>query len=180
MKARERRSGDVVSWGKKKIRGVVYDLAHLDSFRMEVTPKAEGSPTYKVLVQFGCHTFTRDLLPSDTPDYRFADAGHVRCFCPERYGYSKNLPDVIRGAVGGRVYFSDQENFLLAHDLPGVEHPYAIYFDMVRASTKGHHATMEVVSAYPKPDATRDFPKITFATLVANVAQKKPIVRPKK
>jgi len=30
-----------------------------------------GAPTYKVRVSFGCHTFTRDLVPDDMPDYRF-------------------------------------------------------------------------------------------------------------
>ena len=51
-----------MSWGKKRIAGVVYDLTHLDPFDLDVTPSYQGAPTYKVRVTFGHHTFTRKLF----------------------------------------------------------------------------------------------------------------------
>lgn len=169
-----------MSWGRKVIRGAVYDLSHLDSFLVDVTPSMPGAPTYGMRVTFGCHTFTRDLTAADTPDYRFADGSHVRCFCLDRYGNSLRLPHIIRGAVTGRVYFSDQGNYLLTSGLDGTSDLYAIYFDMFRAKARGQHVVMNVVSAYPKPNPARNFPTITLATLVSNVAQNKPVKRPKK
>ena len=35
-----------MSFGKKRIAGVDYDLGHLDAFRLEVKPKEEAAPTY--------------------------------------------------------------------------------------------------------------------------------------
>jgi hypothetical protein len=35
-----------LSFGKKRIAGVDYDLGHLDAFRLEVKLKEEAAPTY--------------------------------------------------------------------------------------------------------------------------------------
>ena len=77
-----------MSWGKKRIAGVDYDLTHLDGFLMDVTPTIEGSVTYKVRVTFGCHTFTRKRLAADTPDLHFDHENEKRSFCTERYQHS--------------------------------------------------------------------------------------------
>ena len=57
-----------MSWGKKQIAGVSYELGHLDPVIMDVTPKVQDAPTYKVHVSFGCHTFTKGWENGYSPD----------------------------------------------------------------------------------------------------------------
>ena len=58
-------------WDSFSAGPVDYDLTHLRPFTLNVTPKAEGAPTFKVLVSFGCHTFTREMEPADPPELKF-------------------------------------------------------------------------------------------------------------
>lgn len=168
-----------MQWGKKQIKGTVYDLGHLDPFTFQVTPKAADAPTYNVRVVFGCHTFTREWLATDTPDFRVTDGSHVRCFCPTRHGHSLHLPTAVAKAANGKAYFGNQANFLIVENLPGLNEPYAIFFRMVRSRGE-YSAIMDVQSAYPKPIEVNKLDKITFATLVGHTAAGRPIKRPKK
>ena len=109
-----------MSWGKKTIAGVDYDLTHLDSFEIEVTPQQQQT-VYKVRVVFGAHTFARDLLPSDTPDFHVQDGYNTRCFCPQRYGHSIHLPDIVKRASNGKAYFGNKDARYLLIELTGSE-----------------------------------------------------------
>jgi hypothetical protein len=171
-----------MTWGSFSGGGVDYDLTHLSPFTLSVTPKAEGSPTFKVLVSFGHHTFTKELNGVDPGDMKFDHNGDVRCFCPSRHGHSLALPGIVVANAGGRAYFSQTRNYLLVENLPGVVGPYAVFFNMERAKVKGIDAAMFIVSAYPKPalPAKKDLPAITFATLVAKTARGEAVTRPKK
>jgi hypothetical protein len=170
------------SWGKKTIRGTVYDLCHLNPFTVNVTPKAEGAPTYVVHVTFGSHTFTKEWDPSYTPDLRFIDGTEVRCFCPDRHGYSLQLPTIVRQGVFGRAYFSQGQNFLLVESLPGLSGPYAVFFNVKPAKMPGVDAAMFIVSAYEKPGLPPKsrLPAITFPTLISKTIAGQPIKRPKR
>jgi hypothetical protein len=172
-----------MSWGKKQIAGVVYDLGHLDPFLMDVTPKAPGAPTYAVRVSFGLHTFTRELLSSDPPDHHMTDGAggtDVRCFCPVRHQCSVHLPAIVQKAASGKAHFSEGKNFLLVRNLPGMNGPYAIFFDVEKAKSKKFQAAMFVSSAYVKPNLPLNLPTITVATIVSRRVQGLPIIRPKK
>jgi hypothetical protein len=172
-----------VGRGILTIDEVDHDLAHLDPFTIRVTPKAEGSPTYKVLVTFSHHTFTRSFEEGvDNEAYRHVEDGETRCFCPDRYLSSQALPILIGRAVGGRAYFSQSRNFMLL-DQPLGGPPYAIFFKLSRSKgLKGIDARMFVVSAYEKPNLPppNRLPAISFATLVSKTVRGEPVVRPKK
>jgi hypothetical protein len=86
-----------LSRGIIQLDGIDFDLSHLKPFTVQVTPKAEGSPTYAVLVSFGHHTFTRAFQAGvDNPAFKYEEHGDVRCFCPDRYLASKGLPNFVR------------------------------------------------------------------------------------
>jgi hypothetical protein len=140
-----------VFWGKKRIAGKEYDLSHLDPFLLPVTPKAAGARTYTVRVSFGCHTFTRDLTSDDKPDLHFRNGREVRCFCFDRHRLSLELPEMIRYAAQGRVYFSAQANFLVVESLSEENAPYVAFFSVERAKGDGYDAAMFVTTAHLKP-----------------------------
>lgn len=166
-------------WGTKTIAGVDYDLGHLDGFDMSVTPKVEAARTYVVRVSFGCHTFTRDLTDADTPDLHFRHENELRCFCTDRYGYSLDLPDMIRYAAGGRVYFSERENFLVVESVRGANAPYVAFFNIEKAKkADGYDAAMFVTSAHTRPGLPDKLPAVTFRTLVDYRVQGKKLTRP--
>lgn len=159
-----------MGWGSKRIAGVVYDLAHLDPFKMEVTPKAAAAPTYRVGVMFGCHTFTRDLKPVDKPDLHFKNGGETRCFCVDRHALSLGLPALIRDAATGRAFFTNQrENFLLLDGAYGGG-PYVVFFKLEKARKPHLDVAMFVVSAYLKPSLPHRLPATTLAALIGTVA----------
>lgn len=171
-----------MSWGSRTIAGVTYDLTHLDGFAMGVTPKRAGAPTYNVRVEFGAHTFTRDLLDTDTPDYHFWDGNTLRCFCTYRHGNSLFLPDLIKAASGGKAYFGNKDRrYLIIENVEGLNAPYAVVFKLDNeAANQTYDARMFVVSAHERPGLPPRIPRIGLGTLVDLTVQGKPIVRPKK
>lgn len=169
----------MIRWGSKRIRGEVYDLTHLDPFPLHVQPKAAGGPSYTVRVSFGCHTFTRELTPTDTPDLRFRHANEVRCFCTERHKCSLELPDMIRYAAQGRAYFSERANFLVVETLDGFNAPYVAFFNVEKAHRgDAYDAVMFVTSAHLRPALPNRLPAVTFATLIDYTVQGKKLTRP--
>jgi hypothetical protein len=172
-----------VAWNKFVIGHTSYDLSHLKPFTLSVTPKSDNAPTFKVLVSFGHHTFTRELSEGDPPEMKFSHGSDDRCFCPVRHEHSLALPRIVNEGASGRAYFSQTRNFLLVENLPGVEGPYAVFFNIEKAKNlKGVDASLFIVSAYAKPSLPpkRKLPAITFATLVSKTVAREPVRRPKK
>lgn len=168
-----------MNWGKRTIEGVEYDLAHLDARIIHVTPKAAASPTYKVLVSYGCHCFARDLRAGDPPSHHVADdGGRTRCFCLDRAAYSVHLPRIVRAASSGYAYFSQDHNMVLVERLPGLVGPYAIFFNVRKSRQKGVDVNLFVASAYEKPNLPTQLYAIPFTALIATVAHGKVLVRP--
>lgn len=165
------------------IDGFEYVLSHLNPFTVDVSPSAVDAATYKVLVTFGHHTFTRTVdFATDSASYHYSEGGDLRCFCPDRFYASQGLPSLIASAVRGKAYFSQNRNYMLI-DQPLGGAPYAVFFNLEKTrSVKGLDASMFVVSAYEKPGlpAKSRLPSISFATLVAKTARGEPITRPKK
>jgi hypothetical protein len=171
----------LAGFGKRRIAGVEYDLTHLDSFVMSVTATYAGAPTYRVRVVFGAHTFTRDLISTDTPDFHYRDGGTTRCFCPRRHSYSLHLPGLIRAASNGDAYFGNKDmKYLLVEAIPGLNAPYVVAFTIRKRLTKRAHATMVIVSAHDRPNLPTNLPTIALGTLVSLTMQDLPIERPKK
>ena len=171
-----------MGWGTIAAGGKNYNLDHLDTKVILVTPKAAGARTYRVLVSYGHHTFTRALETSDRRDMEFCHRGDIRCFCPIRYGLTVELPGIVESAK--RAYWTHvskgDRNYLIAESVGGFVEPYAVYFNMERATAKNVDVAMFVVSAYPKPGlpALSRLDRISFATLVATIAGGKTPKRP--
>lgn len=167
------------SFGKKRIAGVDYDLSHLDSFKLEVTPKGDDAPTYTMRVSFGFHCFTRNIEPEDSPDLHMKHEKEKRCFCFERYKLSKELADMIKYAVGGRAYFGEKANFLIVESLLQQNAPYVAFFDVERAKkSDGVDAVMFVTSAHLRPALPDRLPAVSFATVVDYRIRGKDLKRP--
>lgn len=173
-----------MTWGKFILEGAEVDLSHLDPFTMNVTPKADGAPTFKVLVSFSHHTFTRDLEDGDPDTRQFGPPHDIRCFCDIRHRLSLALPKLIVSASMGKAYFpsrghAKQRNFLLVQLAPD-EAPYLVVFNLTRARDVNADVTMFVVSAHPRPGmiARSRMDSISFATLVSKVARGEAIKRP--
>lgn len=175
-------AGEADSWPLFSSGGTDYDLDHLRGMVVEVTPKADDARTYRVLIRFGFHTFTKEAKDGDDPSLHIREGSETRCFCPVRYNASKNLREIFRSAAGGKAYFdSTDRTYLLVEQLEGFSGPYAVFFKAEKASSiKNIDVIIFVVSAYEKPKLPQRLPKITFATLVANVAAGRPVKRPKK
>lgn len=169
--------------GVLTIDGFEHDLAHLNPFTLSVTPNAPGAPTFKVLVSFGHHTFTRTFVEGhDQEEYRYTENGDMRCFCPDRHLASKGLPGLINTAAKGKAYFSQNRNYMLI-DQPLGGPVYAVFFNIAATkAVKSVDASMFVVSAYEKPNlpSKSRLPAISFATLIAKTIRGEPIKRPKK
>lgn len=175
-----------MKWGTATAGAKVYDLSHLDSFPVDVQPNAEGAQTYRVLVHFSHHVFTRDIVPTDEPLWHYGPPHDVRCICDQRHTLSLKLPDLIRSAVTGKAYFTspnhpEQRNMLLVKADPGGP-PYLVVFNLERARKRGLDAIMFVVSAHPRPGmpSARQMDSIRFPTLVAKIVRGEPITRPPK
>jgi hypothetical protein len=169
-----------MSWGQHVIEGVAYDLSHLDPFVVAATlPENKGGGTLRVLVTFGSHTFTREIVEGDPETHHFVDDTDRRCFCPIRHGHSRHLPDIVQRAANGRVFFSEGRNLLCVDWVPGCAAPYAAFFNLVKYKQKGLHAAMFVVSAYDKPNLPEKLPAIAFTTLVTQVMAGKAPVAPR-
>lgn len=147
---------------------------------MNVTPKAEDAPTFKAYVSFGFHTYTKEWNSTDPEEYRVTEGSETRCFCPTRHGHSLQLPGIVQQSVNGKVFFSQNHNFLITKSLDGLNAPYAVFFTMETARSKDFDVAMFIISAYPKPNLPKNLPAITFATLVGKKSRGEAIKRPKK
>lgn len=160
-----------MAWKSKRIGGVTYDLSHLDTKIVSVTPHVLNAPTYRVLVSYGCHTFTRELDANDIPDLHYINGGETRCFCVDRYKLSLSLPKMVNAAAqGGRAYFGQGSNMLILDNTHGAAGPYCVFFKMTKSTKSRADAVMFVVSAYLKPALPKKLGAISFAALVGTVA----------
>ncbi|MBN9219561.1 MAG: hypothetical protein J0I79_16570 [Mesorhizobium sp.] len=163
------------------IQGVTYTLSHLNPFVMDVTPTTPGAPTYKVHVSFGPHTFSREWLVTDTPDYRVQEQnGDLRCFCTTRHGLSAHLPGMIQASAQGKAHFSLKDNYLVFRNVPGCTGPYTAFFSLKKARNTQYDAVMFIQSAYEKPALPKNLQSIGMPTLVSKVVRGEAIRRPRR
>lgn len=132
--------------GSKSIAGNDVDLSHLqDSVYAFTIAATEARPEInaEMLIQYSSHCVTTG--PAHGEEFDFAvlghdrlildDRGNERCFCVDRYDWSKNLPAIIRSLPGDRMcYFTGHENWLSIEilDPQGVGHVYEVFFNLTR------------------------------------------------
>lgn len=168
-----------MSWKSFSDGKVEYDLSHLDPFTLSIGPLDAGQ-RYKVLVQFGCHTFTEMWCDGDDPTLRFVNGDEQRRFCTVRHGHSKHLRPILTRAR--KAYFTGERNYLIAENLPGLTGLYAVFFNIARSKIAGVDAALFVVSAYEKPalPPRRSMDSISLTTLVHKTVHNEPVKRPPK
>jgi hypothetical protein len=156
-------------WPKKKLRGVEYDLSHLDPFAFEAIPGDPNAARIRVGVSFSLHTFTHKRYPEDTPDTLMGSANDPRSFCPERHKCSQHLPNIIRGVAAGTVMRS-RDNFLIVSKIDCAVGEYATAFQLGKSNSVAIPVRMRVVSAHERKIPLGPMTEISFYTLVRRVA----------
>lgn len=153
----------------KTIRGVTYDLSHLNSFTF---PLVAGSNQRSVGVSFGFHCFTETLEAHHTPDFHYLHGNERRAFSLDRYELSKLLPELIKGLGNRSVYLSNSASYFILRDnpLPAFEGPYLVFFRAMKAREQGTDVHMLVQSAYIKPNMADRASAIKFTTLIEKTA----------
>lgn len=157
-------------WAPLTIGGVKHCLTHVHPMMLVVTPKP-GGPSLRVLVTFGCHCFARERQAGDPEDHIIPDGPDplkARCFCPNRYGHSKNLRRIIRAAASAptRAYFTEEQNMALIERINGGAVPYCVFFKVKPSAEKNLDVAMFVASAYEKPRLVPALPAVAFGMLI--------------
>ena len=184
--------------GRKTINGDDVDLSHLqDSVYGFAIPATESFPSIsaEMLIQYSSHCVTTGPAHGEKFDFSalgyerliLDDRGNERCFCADRYAWSKNLPDIIRSLPTNRMcYFTNHENWLSIEilDPQGVGQVYEVFFNLTRQSNKFLRVYVE--SAYVRTAENvvrrpRDFKrkeKIRGKVLLAKKLRGQPISKP--
>lgn len=164
----------------KKIKGVVYDLSHLDSFDFELRVNKEY---FKIKVIFSHHCFTEKRLKHHTPDFFYHHKGdNKRAFCMNRYTLSLALPKTIQTLGNATVYHSEQNNFFFVRTstISNLNGPYIIFFKPIISRSSTVDVAMHINSAYLKPNMTQEGSGINFTTLIEATANNRKIYPGKK
>ena len=132
----------MIAWEAFKHQGIEYDLSHLHPSRIQyVQPKKADQPerTYTVEVCFSLHCFSKKLEPTADPLLNYGDARETRTFDINRYGLSKQLPQIIQGLNLKKCMHTGKGNFFVIEVTTpnGVREDYEVYFEVERSTTKG-------------------------------------------
>lgn len=167
-----------------------FDLCHLHPSTITYEQEAKGGKParcYTVEVFFSMHCFTRGIKAGECPDPNlcYRDDRETRVFDFQRYELSHQLPDIVRGLCGRKVYHSGKGNFFtieVVDKRTGVRLEYEVYFAASRSSRKGR-IHLVVQSAYVRdPEHLANRPKlkpISFPVILFNVWNNKEIKIPK-
>jgi len=174
-------------WPPHSIGGRIYELSHLHPFRYPLLlPERPNHPEREVEIRvaFSAHAFTTGCSIAESPDYHYSTGPRdLRKFCPNRYEFSKLLPDVVRSLDGRKCFFTDRNNYFvveLPETLPtGFE--YWIFFD-VRGVAKPDAVLLFIQSAYAgdtrKSPYSRRREKVRFRMLVSKALEGRRSKRP--
>lgn len=165
----------MAQYGTITILGEVFDLTHLNEFRMQVTiPAKDEKPeqNYPVQVVFTCHCFTRSLPKEGCdPAEHYIDSRDTRQFDPDRHALSLQLPTLVSDLPGRKCFHTGHGNFVAVQiiDPHGAVRHYAVYFALEKAAKNLLLLTIE--SAFPlaagTPNPKRGKP-IGFNVIVYN------------
>lgn len=160
----------------KTIKGVIYDLAHLDPFSFEL-PLADKK--WSIRVQFHCHCFTEALAAHHTPDLRYQHDRETRAFDFQRYDLSHQLPNLIRTLGSRSVYLSSQINYFTLRQDAHPQHPgpYLVFFNVHKLERRSEDVLMMIESAYIKPNMADRASPVKFTTLIEKTASGEKVPR---
>ena len=156
------------------MRGVVYDLSHLDPFVHEVVVDGEA---FRVRVTFTSHVFTEKLEARHTPDLRYSFANEVRAFDVRRHQLSLALPGLLRTHGNRSVYHSDRGTFFLLKGVPNApgNRPYAVFFAALKSNRNDADVAITVRSAYEKDRIALQAQPVKLTRLVKAIADEVPV-----
>ena len=145
-------------WKPFEFDGQIFDLSHVHPFEWEFNaPATNKRPerTYKIIVQFSMHTFTRGIEQSENLNTAmlYKDANNTkekRAFDFLRYELSKKLPNIIQGLGEKACYHTHHGNFFTieATSPNGITSEYEVYFQLSRAKGRGGWLHLYIQSAY--------------------------------
>lgn len=185
--------------GYKIVGGGEYDLAHLQDSTADFTiaaTKGFDEINASMLIQYSSHCVS--VGPSHGAQFDFValgndrlvidERGNERCFSPERFHWSRNLPEIIRSLPGDRLcFFTGHENWLSVEilDSQGKPQVYEVFFNLTRQSS--NFLRVYVESAYVRtaeneirrPSEFRRKAKIRGKVLLAKKLRNKPVMRPR-
>jgi hypothetical protein len=176
--------GEVTSWRNFTFDGKTYDLSHLNAHWVDyLDTRNEGNPiTYRFIVTYGLHCFTKDLEELSKEKSQLLMYGAPRESRPfnfERYEFSKHLPNIIKS-------LSEKET-LVCHagygkfatvkilDSNGREINYFVPFAVFKESKK---LRLHVQSAYPKYEGIGKVQKVGFFVIAKNLLHNKKLPKP--
>lgn len=186
--------------GSKTVRGKSYDLTHLRDSIFSFTIAANKAYTEinaDMLIQYSCHCISIgpphgerfDFMELGMDQLVIDDRGNERRFSPERYEWSKNLPDIIRSLPSDQMcFFTGRENLLTIEilDSTGVPHTYEVFFNLTRQSSRfvrvyvesGYVRTAD--DKFRRPSDFRRQAKIRGKVLLAKKLRNQPIRAPRR
>lgn len=150
------------------IRGVAFDLVHLDPFTFEVASNKVPRPLL-VNVRFTSHCYTEAFDPARHPadEPAIMDGVRRRAFAPDRYTLSHRLPALIRGLADPRAKVHEtgaRRNWMYSAvvEIPAEGTRYGVFFELRRTPEERRKLSdleLVVESAYPA-DPARPEPNI--------------------
>jgi|GEM_PF-5845322 len=160
--------------------GTEFDLSHLGDFEhtYEVKEKPDGgTKRFRCHVTFSNHVFTKSLTKTSEPNN--CDMYENREFCPERYGLSKLLPDLIKKIGDKQCKDTGKGNYARfeVFDDSGETKNYEIYFKV--SKTRKGWINITIQSAYVRTNVTnlsqarRKMRNIRFAIIIRNAMKAK-------
>jgi hypothetical protein len=156
-------------WGVFKHGDESFDLRHLDD-RVVIVRVTEAD--VGILVRFSDHCFTEDAIEGDVrPIFQGSTRDDGR-FCSKRYAASLNIRDCLDRAMKGRVWFGEDDRYLVVSIDLGRDKDlryYVIPFTLERfKGMKGVRLLMRVRSAFLRTPNRHvaTFGEVRFANLV--------------
>lgn len=152
-----------MKWSPFEFNDQVYDLSHLHDLEFDIVqPAKEGKPArqYSILVEFSLHCFSTKIKPGDSRDLRISDSRESRTFSFERYGLSKNLPEIMPRIVDLTCRNTGKDNFLIIEtvDEAGNDVEYEIFFSASKVKREGKkRIRLYVESAYVRRPGSREY-----------------------
>jgi hypothetical protein len=130
--------------------GEIYSLTHMHPhrFMLEFEPRL-GYPaqTVEIRVGYSSHPFTIQC-PDGTPVHAQYSRPHdPRVFSEERYEWSLQLPDILKGIGARRCFATNRKNYFVVDDFEGLP-PNTEYWVFFNARRDGDALRIFVESAY--------------------------------
>jgi len=179
------------TWPAHIQHALTYPLDHLNTFQH--TFSQGGGKTgkleerYVVTVQFTDHCFTagsgaRDDTSATVLYAAQVSRGERRFFSLRRYDLSQQLPEMVRGLMSRRCFFTQGNQYFIFDLVDENRHKveYEMYFDVFK---HGKRLVLSIETAFPRdPSRLASRPQLVpmnFASLLHAVQQGKNLRKPK-